>query len=90
MLDFIYKKIFHLRKIQYENICFQRDSNPSHATPRQESQRFRLLGHAGLILSAVFIVQYSDLWIQMDMWQYLNGIGYGLIPNAKFCKQLLY
>ena len=26
----------------------------------------------------------------MDMWQYLYGIGYGLIPNAKFCKQLLY
>ena len=25
----------------------------------------------------------------MDMLQYLYGIGYGLIPNAKFCKQLL-
>ena len=33
---------------------------------------------------------YSDIRIQMDMWQYLYGIGYGFIPNAKFCKQLLY
>ena len=22
--------------------------------------------------------------------RYLYGIGYGLIPNAKFCKQVLY
>ena len=28
--------------------------------------------------------------LTVDMWQYLYGIGYGLIPNAKFCKQLLY
>ena len=26
----------------------------------------------------------------MDMWQYLYGIGYGFIPNAKLCKQLIY
>ena len=25
----------------------------------------------------------------MDIWQYLYGIGYGLIPNAKFCKQFI-
>ena len=35
------------RKIQTENICFQRHSNPRHAIPRQESQRFRPLGDAG-------------------------------------------
>ena len=39
----------------------------------------------------VFIVlQYPDIWIQMDMWQFMYGIGYALIANAKFCKQLLY
>ena len=26
----------------------------------------------------------------MNMWQYMYGIGYGLIANAQFCKQLLY
>ena len=35
------------RKIQNENMCSQRDSNPHHASPRQESQRLRPLGHAG-------------------------------------------
>ena len=44
------------RKIQNENICFQRDLNPQHASPRQESQRFRLLGHTGQISSGAFIV----------------------------------
>ena len=38
------------RKIQNENICLQRDSNPHHASPRQESQRPRPLGHAGLMV----------------------------------------
>ena len=50
MLDFIYMgsaDLFGKRNIQNENICFQRDSNQRHATPRQESQRFRPLGHAG-------------------------------------------
>ena len=52
MLDFIYMGSADLfgtekeRKIQNENVCFQRDSNPHHAS-RQESQRFRPLGHAG-------------------------------------------
>ena len=26
----------------------------------------------------------------MDMWQNMYGIGYGLVANAKFCKQSLY
>ena len=49
MLDFIYMGSADLygkereRKIQNENICFQRDSNPHHASPRQESQRLRPL-----------------------------------------------
>ena len=53
MLDFIYMGSADLfgtereRKIQNENICFQQDSNPHHASPRQESQRLRPLGHAG-------------------------------------------
>ena len=34
-------------KIQNENICFQRDSNPHYASPRQESQYLRPLGHSG-------------------------------------------
>ena len=43
MLDFIYMGSVDLfgtgreRKFQNENICFQRDSNPHHARPRQES-----------------------------------------------------
>ena len=36
------------RKIQNENICLQRDSNPH--SPRQESQRLRPLSHEGLMV----------------------------------------
>ena len=56
MLDFICNGSVDLfgtgreRKIQNENICFQRDSNPHHASPRQESQRLRPLGHDGLMV----------------------------------------
>ena len=31
-------------------ICLKRDSNLHHASPRQESQRLRPLGHEGLIV----------------------------------------
>ena len=37
----IFKKIY---------ICLQRDSNPHHASQRQESQRLRPLGHEGLMV----------------------------------------
>ena len=37
------------RKVQNENICLQRDSNPLHATPRQVNQRLRPLGHGALV-----------------------------------------
>ena len=53
MLDFINMGSADLfgtgreRKNQNENVCFQRDLNPHHAGPRQESQGFRPLGHAG-------------------------------------------
>ena len=53
MLDFIYMGSADLfgtgreRKIQNENICFQRDSIQHHTSPRQESQCLRPLGHAG-------------------------------------------
>ena len=56
MLDFICNGSVDLfgtereRKIQNENICLQRDWNPHHASPRQESQRLRPLGHEGLML----------------------------------------
>ena len=46
MLDFICMDSVDLfgtgreRKIQNENICFQRDSNPRHASPRQVTQHF--------------------------------------------------
>ena len=56
MLDFICNGSFDLfgtgreRKIQNENICLQRDSNPHHASPRQERQRLRPLGHEGLMV----------------------------------------
>ena len=62
MLDLIYMGSADLfgtggeRKSQNENICLQRDSNPHHASPRQESQRPRPLGHAGYISSGAFIV----------------------------------
>ena len=97
MLDFICMGSTELfetgwdSKIQNENICLQRDLNPRHATSRPVTQRFRPLGHADLISIGVFIdLQYPDIWIQMDMWQCMYGIGYALIANAKFCKQLLY
>ena len=57
MLDFIYFGSADLfgtgsdRKIQNENMCFERDSNPHHASPQQESQCHRPLGHAGSISS---------------------------------------
>ena len=38
------------RKIQNENICLERDRNPHHAGPREESQRLRPLGHEGLMV----------------------------------------
>ena len=40
------------RKIQNENIpgMSQQDSDPHHASPRQESQRIRPLGHEGLMV----------------------------------------
>ena len=56
MLDFIcngYDDLFGTgreRIIQNENISLQRDSNPHHASPRQESQRLRPLGHEGLMM----------------------------------------
>ena len=49
MLDFMYMGSADLfetgrsRKIQNENICFQRVSNKHDASPRQESQRLRPL-----------------------------------------------
>ena len=56
MLDFICNVSVDLfgtgreRKIQNENICLQLDSNPHPASPRQESQRLRPLGHEGLMV----------------------------------------
>ena len=56
MLDFICYGSVDLfgtereRKIQNENICLKRDSNPHHASPRSESQRLRPLGHEGLMV----------------------------------------
>ena len=38
------------RKIQNENICLQRDSNPHHASQLQESQRLWPLGCGGLMV----------------------------------------
>ena len=56
MLDFIRNGSVDLfrkgreRKIQNENKRLQRDSNPYQASPRQESQRLRPLGHEGLMV----------------------------------------
>ena len=56
MLDFICNGSVDLfgtgreRKIQNENIYLQRDLNPHHASPRQESQRLRPSGHEGLMV----------------------------------------
>ena len=36
------------RKFQSENMGLQQDSNPHHASPPQEIQRLRPLGHEGL------------------------------------------
>ena len=38
------------RNIPDENICLQRDSNTHHASPGQESQNIRPLGHEGLMV----------------------------------------
>ena len=43
------------RKIQNENVCLQRDSNPHHPSPRQENQRLRPLGHEGLMAISGFM-----------------------------------
>ena len=56
MLDFICNGSVDLfgtgreRKIQNENICLQRDSNPHRIGPRQVSQRLRPLGHESLMM----------------------------------------
>ena len=55
MFDFIcmgYGELFGTgrdRKIQNENRCLQRDSNPRHATRRHVNQHFRPLGHHALM-----------------------------------------
>ena len=71
MLDFICNGSVDLfgkgreRKIQNENICLQQDSNPRHASPWQESQLLRPLGHEGLMvminLMSYRIMEY--LWV---------------------------
>ena len=71
MLDFICNGFVDLfgtereRKIQNENKCLQRDSNPHHASPRQESQRLRPLGYEGLMMIGDFmsyrIIGYKSL-----------------------------
>ena len=48
MLDFICNCYVDLFGTGRE--CLQRDSNPHHASPRQESQRLRPLDHAGLMV----------------------------------------
>ena len=64
MLDFIcmgFAKLFGTvreRKIQNENVWLQRDSNPRNATPRQVNQRFRPLGHDGLIMMIYSLMSY--------------------------------
>ena len=56
MLDFICNRYVdpfgtgRERKIQNANICLHRDSNPHHASPRQESQRLITLGYEGLMV----------------------------------------
>ena len=62
-------------------------------TPWQVNQRSRQLDHITYISSVVEVsfyiysltvsLQYPDLRIQMDMWQYMYEISYGMIANAK-------
>ena len=47
-----------------ENICLQRDSNPHHASPRQESQRLRPLGREGLMAISGFM-SYRIIWYKL-------------------------
>ena len=57
MLDFIYISSTDLfgaykeLKIQNENICFQRDSNPHHPIPRQVTQRLGPLDNRALMMN---------------------------------------
>ena len=86
MLDFICNDSVDLfgtgreRKNQNENICLQWDSNPHHASPRQESQRIRPLGHEGLMvirgLMYYRIMGYNFLktvsWQHVSTWLWLH------------------
>ena len=84
MLDFIYMGspdpfgTGRERKIQIENICFKRDSNPHYASPRQESQRFKPLDHAGKISSGTFIFLLYALRVTIFMTSPL-GVAVGLL-----------
>ena len=61
MLDFICNGSVDLfgtereRKIQNENICLQRDSNPHHPVHDRKVSALRLLGHEGLMVISGFM-----------------------------------
>ena len=74
MLDFICMDTAELfgtgreRKIQSENICLQRDSNPRHATPRQVNQRFRPLGLRPLIHLSWSVVAWVRIPLETNIF----------------------
>ena len=62
-------------------ICLQRDSNPHNASPRQESERLRPLGHKGLMvisgLMSYRIMGYkfkkkTVMWQHVSTWLWLH------------------
>ena len=80
------------QQIQNENISHQRDSNPRSGLHDRYISALDLPGTL-----ARYQVEFYSLpvyWFinKIDMWQYMTlyEIGYGLIANAKFCKQFLY
>ena len=69
------------------------EPTPRHATPRHDqwnSAFDRSTMFVRYQVGVFIVLQYPDIWIQMDMWKCMYGIGYALITNAKFCKKLLY
>ena len=78
------------RKIQNENVCLQWDSNPDHASPRQESQRFRPLGYEGLMVICFLISNWTmDHKLIKPLRDNTCQIGYGCMCILNECQTKL-
>ena len=62
------------RKMQNENLCLQRDSNPRHTTARQVNQRVRPLCHVALMMFRGYVWMDNGMQINKTItWQHVSN-----------------